>query len=227
MNKRSRFTLAAVAAGFVGLLAVAICIFAEGSSKLSPLPAASRKGKMSLEETLAKRRSIRRFKAEALTDQQIAQLCWAAQGISHRESGYRTCPSAGALYPLEVYVVTAKGVRHYVPKTHAMEKHLDGDLRGKLQAAALRQLSVGQAGATFVITAVASRTRRKYGGRAQRYVLIEAGHAGQNLLLQATALGLGAVPIGAFRDKQVSEALSLPADHAPLYLIPVGAPRKH
>lgn len=195
-------------------------------AKLSPLPAPTRQGKVSVEESLARRRSMRRFKAEALTRRQIAQLCWAAQGVSDGETGFRTCPSAGALYPLELYVVTAEGVEHYAPAAHAMAKHLAGDLRGKLQAAALDQSPVGQAAATFVIAGVVSRTQRKYGQRARGYVQLEAGHAGQNLLLQATALGLGAVPIGAFEDVQVAKVLSLPADQAPLYLIPVGVPQK-
>ena len=181
---------------------------------------------MSFEETLAKRRSIRRFKAETLTGEQISQLCWAAQGVSDPRRSYRTCPSAGALYPLELYVVTAGGVEHYVPARHAMEKHISGDLRKKLRDAALGQSAITQAPTTFIIAGMVSRTQRKYGGRAQRYVLIEVGHAGQNLLLQATAMGLGAVPIGAFEDKQVAEVLSLPADQAPLYLIPVGVPEK-
>jgi SagB-type dehydrogenase family enzyme len=215
----------AVAAALAGLLAAGICICAEGEAKVSALPAASREGKMSLEESLAKRRSIRSFKSQALTREQIAQLCWAAQGISEPKRGLRTCPSAGALYPLELYVVTAEGVERYVPGTHATEKHLAGDMRAKLQAAALGQSCVGQAPATFVIAGVFARTQRKYGQRAERYVWIEVGHAGQNILLEATAMGLGAVPVGAFKDKDVAAALSLPGDHVPLYLIPVGAPK--
>jgi len=226
MMNRNRFILLTGAAGVVGLLAVTIYMFADNVSKGPPLPAPSKEGKMSLEESLAKRRSIRSFKAEALTREQISQLCWAAQGISDPKRGLRTSPSAGALYPLELYVVTGEGVEHYVPKGHALEKHREGDLRGKLQGAALGQSCVGKAPATFVIAAVVSRTQRKYGQRAERYVWMEVGHAAQNILLQATALGLGAVPVGAFRDEEVAKALSLPADHAPQYLIPVGVPEK-
>ena len=204
---------------------LATCVFAEDSAKPSPLPAPSKKGKMSLEEALAKRRSIRQFTDQALTRQQIAQLCWAAQGISEPTRGFRTCPSAGALYPLELYVVTADGVEHYLPRQHAMEKLREGDLRRKLQAAALNQPSVGRAPATFVITGVVGRTAAKYGPRAQRYVLIEAGHAAQNILLQATAMGLGAVPVGAMVEKQLTRILALPANHNPMYLIPVGVPK--
>ncbi len=181
---------------------------------------------MSLEESITKRRSIRGFRPQALNRKQIAQLCWAAQGVTDPKRGFRASPSAGALYPLELYVVTADAVEHYVPNQHALEKHLEGDLRPALQAAALDQPCVGQAPAVFVVTAVVSRTARKYGPRAMRYVLIEVGHASENLLLQATAMGLGAVPVGAMRDEEVTKALSLPAEHVPLYLIPVGVPNK-
>ncbi|MDY6914680.1 MAG: SagB/ThcOx family dehydrogenase [Planctomycetota bacterium] len=221
MNCPRLWFAVAVTAG----LAAAACLMANDSSKRSPLPAPKGEGKMSLEQSLNKRRSVRRFSPGALSRQQIAQLCWAAQGVSDPERGYRTCPSAGALYPLELYIVTAAGVEHYIPDRHVTEKHLDGDLRRDLQAAAMGQSCVGQAPATFVFTAVVSRTQRKYGQRAERYVWIEVGHAAQNLLLQATAMKLGAVPVGAFQDKEIAKALSLPADQAPLYLIPVGMPK--
>ena len=210
--------------GAAGMVVLWACVFANGADALKPLPKAPGTGTMPLETVLARRRSVRTFKPAKLTRQQIARLCWAAQGISDAREGFRTAPSAGALYPLELYVVTADGVEHYVPRRHAMRAHLSGDLRRQLQAAALNQEQIGQAAATFVVTAVFRRTERKYGRRANRYVLIEVGHAGQNLLLEATALGLGAVPIGAFEDERVSKILSLPADHAPLYLIPVGVP---
>ncbi len=219
-----------VVLGLVGVTAALIVLVryvsADGAPTPTSLPKATEKGKMSLEEVLAKRRSIRSFKPDKLTRRQIAQLCWAAQGISDPRRGLRTCPSAGALYPLELYVVTADGVEHYVPLQHATSGHLAADVRGKLQDAALGQRCVGQAPATFVIAAVTGRTERKYGRRAERYVLIEVGHAAQNLLLEATAMGLGAVPVGAFEDDQVAKALSLPKEHVPLYLIPVGIPAK-
>lgn len=226
MDTVNRLRTPALVTACVGFLAAAACGLAKSTKQSSPLPAPDKEGGASLEEVLAKRRSVRRFRNKALTRQQIAQLCWAAQGISDQRRGFRTCPSAGALYPLELYVVTAEGVERYVPKTHTMEKHLKGDRRRRLQAGALNQKYVGQAPATFVITGVVSRTSRKYGKRSLRYVLIEAGHAGQNLLLQATAMGLGAVPIGAFVEKDVKKTLSLPADQELLYLIPVGVPKK-
>jgi SagB-type dehydrogenase family enzyme len=178
---------------------------------------------VSLESALHERRSIRDFTSKALTFEEISQLLWAAQGVTSSNGG-RTAPSAGALYPLEVYVVTKQYVLHYLPAHHQAEVHLSGDRRAVLEAAALSQSAVGDAPAVFVITGVFERTQAKYGSRASRYVYLEAGHAAQNLLLEAVALGLGGVPMGAFTDAAVTRALSLPADHAPLYLIPIGHP---
>ncbi len=189
------------------------------------LSAPTLKGETSLEETLASRHSVRSFTAEALTLAEIGQLLWAAQGIT-RDWGGRTAPSAGALYPLEVYVATADGLYHYVPQGHKVRVESTADLRQALWRAGLKQSAIRQAPVVFVITAVYARTEGKYGARAERYVKLEAGHAAQNLLLQAVALGLGGVPIGAFYDDQVQSALSLPTDHAPLYLIPVGHPQE-
>lgn len=190
-----------------------------------PLPPPRLQGPMSLEETLAARRSVRSFTDEPLTLEKIGQLLWAAQGIT-REWGGRTAPSAGALYPLEVYVATPDGLYHYVPQGHRLEVKSRTDLREALWEAGLMQDAIRESPAVFVVTAVYERTAGKYGARAERYVHLEAGHAAQNLLLQAVALGLGGVPIGAFYDERVQAALSLPRDHAPLYLIPVGYPRE-
>jgi SagB-type dehydrogenase family enzyme len=181
-------------------------------------------GERSLEATLAGRRSVREFRSERLNESEVAQLLWAAQGVTS-SLGLRAAPSAGALYPLELYVVTAEGTSRYDPHDHALEVISAEDLRARVQRAALRQEPVGAAPAVFMIAGVFERTAAKYGRRAPRYVHMEAGHAAQNLLLQAEALGLGGVPIGAFDDDAVAEALSLPDDHAPLYLIPVGHPR--
>lgn len=189
------------------------------------LPAPVRTGRISLEETLARRRSVREFSAAPLTEQELSQLLWAAQGITHPE-GLRTAPSAGALYPLELYVATASGFYHYEPRGHRLQKHVQGDLRPALYRAAFEQPPVLQAPAVFLIAAVYERTARKYGpDRAPRYVHIEAGHAAQNLLLQAVTLNLGAVPVGAFDDALLQKAAALPAAHRPLYLIPAGHPR--
>ncbi|MCX7838636.1 MAG: SagB/ThcOx family dehydrogenase [Anaerolineae bacterium] len=189
------------------------------------LPTPRTQGPMSVEETMLKRRSIREFKDTPLTLAEIGQLLWAAQGITH-PAGLRTAPSAGALYPLEVYAVTREATYRYDPHAHQLIVHARGDLRAPLYAVALMQDSILQAPLTIVITAVYARTSKKYGEeRTPRYVALEVGHAAQNVLLQAVALNLGAVPIGAFLDDQVQQVLSLPRDHQPLYLIPVGHPR--
>ncbi|MHC4985474.1 MAG: SagB/ThcOx family dehydrogenase [Planctomycetota bacterium] len=213
---------------FVGaVLAAAYLACADGDSGEIPtaLPAAQTEGGMTLRAALAARRSVRSFLPDALTDEQIAQLCWAAQGVTDPQRGFRTAPSAGATFPLELYVVTASGVGRYDPAAHGMVAHADGDRRARLRAAALNQQFIEQAPATFVIAGVVARTARRYGDRAARYVRMEVGHAAQNLLLQAVGMELGAVPIGAFDDDAVVDALDLPAAHAPMYVIPVGRPR--
>jgi SagB-type dehydrogenase family enzyme len=187
------------------------------------LPTPLTRGDVSLEQTLAERRSTRGFTNEPLTLEEISQLLWAAQGITV-EWGGRTAPSAGALYPLEVYVVTPDGVYHYLPEGHRAELLSTADLRKPLTDAALGQTAVSDAPAVVVIAAVFARTEAKYGERAERYVHLEAGHVAQNVLLQAVAMGLAGVPIGAFSDSAVQRVLDLPTDHEPLYLIPVGHP---
>jgi SagB-type dehydrogenase family enzyme len=194
-----------------------------------PLPAPRARGERPLEETLRARRSVREYRAEALTLAQVAQLLWAAQGITHRD-GRRTAPSAGALYPLELYLVAGHvqglvaGVYRYVPPTHELERVSEGDARAALCRAALGQEWVAQAPVVVVVAAVERRTTRKYGARGRQYVHLEAGHAAQNTLLQATALGLGAVMVGAFDDEAVRRVLALPAEETTLYIMPIGRP---
>ena len=187
------------------------------------LPPPVETGTVSLEQVLRRRRSVRQYDARLLSTQEISQLLWSAQGITSPE-GLRTAPSAGALYPLELYVATADGLFHYEPAGHRLTRRSGGDSRPAMQQAAFHQEAVGQAPAVFVIAGVYARTASKYGTRAERYVILEAGHAAQNLLLQAVALGLGAVPIGAFDDAGIRQALDLPSEYQPLYLIPVGHP---
>ncbi len=195
------------------------------SAERIALPPPQRSGHMSLEETLARRRSVREFTSKPLSDHQISQLVWAAQGITHAE-GLRTAPSAGALYPLELYVASSAGFYLYDPQHHELQRRSSRDVRSALYEAALKQEAVRQASAVFVISAVYSRTAQKYGNaRAPRYVHMEAGHAAQNLLLEAVALGLEAVPVGAFDDAQVEKVLGLPTEEQPLYLIPAGYDR--
>ena len=189
----------------------------------TPLPPPKTTGEVSLEETLARRRSVRAYTDQDLTWDEIGQLLWAAQGIT-RDWGARTAPSAGALYPLELYVVTHDGVYHYLPEGHQVVRTPALGLHQALWEAGLKQDAIGDAPVVFVVAAVYERTAGKYGARAERYVHMEVGHAAENLLLQAVALDLGAVVIGAFNDNQVQRALDLPGEHAPLYLIPVGYP---
>lgn len=197
-----------------------------GSARGVILPAPPAAGAMSLEEALARRRSVREFASGALTLAEASRLAWAAQGVTEPER--RTAPSAGATYPLEVYLVAgdvknlAAGVYRYLPGLHRLEAVADGDIRLPLAAAAVGQQWVSRAALVVVIAAVFERTTARYGKRGERYVHMEAGHAAQNLLLQATALGLGATPVGAFNDAEVARLLHLPAGATPLYIIPVG-----
>ena len=179
------------------------------------------RGDLSVEEALRNRRSIREYEALDLTLTEIGQLLWSAQGVTGHRGG-RTAPSAGGTYPLELYVATSAGLFHYHAGDHVLEAVSETDLRGDLHRAGLSQDAILHAPAVFIVSAVPSRTEEVYGSRAGRYVTLEAGHAAQNLLLQAVALGLGAVPIGAFDDGAVSEIIGLGADERPLYLIPVG-----
>jgi SagB-type dehydrogenase family enzyme len=194
------------------------------------LPEPSADGGVSVEAAISERRSVREFSTRSLTLADVAQLLWAAQGITSRDGG-RAAPSAGALYPLELYLVAGDvdslpaGVYRYRPERHRLDHVADGDFRKPLAAAALDQSWVRRAPAVLVIAGVYERSAKKYGDRARRYTRIETGHAAQNVYLQATALGLGTVIVGAFRDADVQEVLGLPDDHAPLALMPVGHPR--
>ncbi len=214
------------------IVVTTIACFSEGGEsmtlkageKIIELSEPARKGKMSLEETLAVRRSVRDFADKRLTEKELSQLLWSAQGRT-RSWGGRTSPSAGALYPIELYVVLPEGLFRYVSRGHKLERISDRNLFRSLSEAALGQECVRRAPAVIVMTAVYERTKGKYGRRGERYVKMEIGHAAENILLQAVSLGLGAVPIGAFYDDRVSRALNLPENHEPLYLIPVGRER--
>ena len=186
------------------------------------LPDPAYKGKMSLEETLAQRRSVRSYYPNELTLKQLSQLLWAAQGITQPKWGFRTAPSAGAIYPLYLYVVKKDGVWLYDPKTHSLKQTLKEDKRASLTRASLGQKFIQEAPVSIVITADFERTEVKYGQRAFQYVHNEAGHAAENLLLQAVAMDLGAVVVGAFWDNVAARTLDLPYEHTPIYIIPVG-----
>lgn len=193
-----------------------------------PLPAFT--GDVSVEEALHQRRSVRAFRDEALGLDELAQLLWSAQGVSDEARGFRTAPSAGALYPLETYAVIGNvpdmesGVYRYDPDRNRLEPGVSGDVRRELASAALGQDFIAEAPVTIVFSGVYGRTATRYGERAERYVHIEAGHAAQNLSLQAVALGFGTVPVGAFRDDNVAAVLDLAEEETPLYILPVGRP---
>ena len=193
------------------------------------LPGPDRNGGPTLAAALSRRRSVRDYRAGELTLAQIAQLLWAAQGVNE-PSGLHTAPSAGALYPLELVLVAGKvsglrsGVYRYRATHHVLERIAASDQRDRLAGAALGQEWLADSAAVLVLTAIYERTTRKYGHRGKRYVHIEVGHAAQNALLQATALGLATGVIGAFDDAAVAELLSLPATEHALYLVPVGRP---
>ena len=195
--------------------------------ELIRLPKPRYDSKVSVEHALFTRRSIRHYKHESLTLSEVSQLLWAAQGIT-TPRGYRTAPSAGALYPLEVYVVAGKvndldeGIYKYKYHDHTIVHTLAGDKRTELSRAALNQGSIQRAPAVLLICAVYARVMSKYGERGIRYVDMEAGHAAQNVCLQAIALGLGTVVIGAFRDNEVKLIANLAADEDPTYFLPVG-----
>jgi len=182
----------------------------------------------SIEQALLERRSVRAYQDEPLTLAEVAQLLWSAQGITGSKRAYRTAPSAGALFPLEVYVVignvedVTEGVYKYKPHKHELVKVRNGDVRDKLAVAALGQACVKNGAIVIVFSAVYERTTRKYGDRGVKYVHVEAGHAAQNVCLQAVSLNLGTVVVGAFRDDEVSKILNLPDEEQPLYILPVG-----
>jgi SagB-type dehydrogenase family enzyme len=189
--------------------------------KIVTLPKPNLDGSMSLEQSIASRRSCRDFRSQPLTLEQIGQLAWAAQG-QDAKSRYRTVPSAGATYPLELFVVNEQGLFHYLPGKHALEKLAGQDLRSALATAAWGQEFIEAAPLTMVFAAEFDRTTRRYGKRGIRYVYMEAGHTAQNVHLQAEVLGLGSVAVGAFDDASVSKVLSLPINFEPVYMVVVG-----
>jgi SagB-type dehydrogenase family enzyme len=191
------------------------------------LPPPMTLGRVSVEEALQDRRSVREFSSPDLTLEEVGQLLWAAQGITHPE-GRRTAPSAGPLYPLELVVVAGAvegleaGAFRYSPRDRTLSMLLPGDLRASLVQASLEQEWMHGSGAIFVFAGVYHRTAKRYGERAVRYVIMEVGHAVQNLHLQAVALGLGATVVGAFQDEVVRSLLRLESDEDPLAMMPVG-----
>jgi SagB-type dehydrogenase family enzyme len=197
------------------------------SDEMIKLPEPRSSSPVSIEEALARRRSQREYADEPLRLLEIAQLLWAAQGMTDRQ-GFRTAPSAGALYPLEVYAVAGKveglaaGVYKYQPQHHRMVMVAVGDRRVDLAAAALGQSYIRNSPASIVFSAAYERVTRKYRDRGIRYAHMEAGHAAQNVCLQAVSLDIGTVVIGAFHEEKVQKALGLPKYEEPLYILPIG-----
>lgn len=200
-----------------------------GDAQALPLPAPDTEGSMSLEEAIRDRRSVRDYADEPLTLDELGQLLWSAQGMTS-DRGARAAPSAGGTYPLELYIAVGRviglgpGVYHYRPEGHSLEIVSTGDARARLMEASLDQSCVGDAAVDIIVAAVYERTTGTYGERGIRYVHLEAGHAAQNLSLQAVALGLATVPVGAFSDERVQAVVGLAADEQPLYVIPIGRP---
>lgn len=198
-----------------------------GGLAVLKLPEPDRHGTVPLETTLQNRRSVRRFTDASLPLEAVSQLLWAAQGITDSR-GLRTAPSAGALYPLEIYLVAGNveglenGIYRYKTAQHSLEFNLEGDYLNMLSRAALWQSAIQHAPAVLVIAGKQERTTDKYGKRGVRYMYMESGHAAQNICLQAVALDLDTVTIGAFTDHEVARILHIGKDIEPLYIIPVG-----
>jgi SagB-type dehydrogenase family enzyme len=232
MNSGIRYAMLIAAGAAVAFFAVRVYDY-RLSGGVKPmeisLPAPARTGSMSIEAALAKRRSVRSFSDEQLSMPVLSQVLWAGQGITG-SGGFRTAPSAGALYPLEVFTAVGRvsdlqpGVYRYIPSRHALQLIEKGDARKELALAALSQSCVSDAPAAIVIAAVYKRVTIKYSRRGERYVHMEAGHAAQNICLQAAAMGAGTVVIGAFDDNAVQRVMKMEKDEEPLYIIPVGKP---
>lgn len=216
------------------ILMVSIMIFPIGKSECMSeenvtvkMPQPQYESQFSLESAILKRRSVRNYVDEPLTLSIISQLLWAAQGITHPR-GFRTAPSAGALYPLEIYIIAGKvtnldaGIYKYKPRGHELLKIIEGDKRTELYRVALRQRPIKDAPVIMVFCAVYKRTIGKYKKRGIRYILMEIGHSSQNVCLQAVSLDLGTVTLGAFNDKKVSEIIGCKEYEHPLYIMPIG-----
>jgi len=193
-----------------------------------------RDSKKSLEEVISKRRSVRNFDSSPIPPEALSTLCWAGQGITSSRGRYRAAPSAGALYPIFLYVALGEesvegisaGVHLYNPEEHALERVAEEDVRRVLAGAALGQMWMSHAAVMFLIVVEYPRITRKYGNRGMLYAHYEAGHVAQNILLEAVALELGACEVGAFDDYAVMERAGLPDKQEPLLLISVGHPAR-
>ncbi len=204
------------------ILILVTMLISQGGDMLTKLPEPKFTNK-SIEECIQQRRSIRSFEDKTLSLQEISNILWVAQGITDNERGYRSAPSAGATYPLILYYATKDGLFKYIPESHGIKQTIKKDLRKDIAKAALNQMFIADAGMVIVITALFENTTWRYKERGVRYVYNEVGHCAQNIHLEAVALGLGSVPIGAYHDDELKELLELDQEE-PLYIIPVGYP---
>lgn len=187
-------------------------------------------GDVSVEEAIKHRRTIRSYLSKPLTTEQLSQIFWAAQGITEDRGYKRSAPSGGALYPMDIYAVVGDngvqglkaGIYHYDPNKHAALLVAEGDFRTDVARASFSQMWMARAPLNLVITSEYGRITSKYGSRGERYAMIEAGHIGQNIFLQAEALGLRAGIVGAFYDKDVIRIMRINRSHEPLLILPVG-----
>ena len=199
-----------------------------GSMKL-PDPALD--GDVSIEKAIHQRRTIRSFESTTMSLKHLSQVLWAAQGITDPKGFMRAAPSAGALYPMDIYIAAGResveklesGVYHYMSGTHSLSLVTHGDVRTDIAMASLGQMWMARTPLTLVITAEYKRIMGKYGRRGVRYAMIEAGHIGQNIFLQSQALGLAAGIVGAFEDREVIRVTGIPDTHEPLLIMPVGS----
>ena len=231
MMKYKAFTIAAF---FISYFASANI----NQNDMIKLPVPKLKSTVSVEEAMLNRRSVRDFKSDALSLEQVSQVLWAAYGVTKEMSspsflrgGLKTAPSAGALYPLEIYVIVGnvngleKGIYKYLPEGHFLIKIYEQDIRKELAEAALNQEFIEQAPVSLVYSAVYSRTTKKYKDRGrERYVCMDLGHSAENVCLQVVAMGLGTCPVGAFEDRMVRNVIMIPDNEEPLYIMPIGYP---
>ena len=192
--------------------------------KTIQLPEPKLTGPMSLEQAIACRRSIREFANKPLGFVQIGQLAWAGQGVTDKQKGLRTAPSAGAIYPITLYFATPEGLFVYEPDKHILQMVFADDIRENLSIAAQKQQQVAVAGCDIIIAGDLKKLTAKYGDNARKFMTLEAGHIAQNIELQAVSIDLGAVPVGSFDLNQVRRLCKLPMTLEPLYIICVGYP---